>query len=183
MIIMINNYLKPHIHNILTHPGGAIAIDLFFKHDFKFRIISIYLSSTNQHIQNQSQETIILWTQQALSLNLHPIILGNFNTSPLLNNASTAKTKLLSYLHSNCMYDLADHTNNTQHTWQHNNLSSRIDYIWAHDTIILYLIDFSFQSPLSTTHSDHLILISKWIFPFALSSKLRHKTCYKRRIF
>src|SRR6185437_7393071 len=37
--------------------------------------------------------------------------------------------------------------------------------------------------PLDTTNSNHLILISKWSFPFALSSKLRHKTRCKRRVF
>jgi exonuclease III len=34
--LMINNDLTPHIHNIITYPGYAIAIDIFFKHDFKF---------------------------------------------------------------------------------------------------------------------------------------------------
>ncbi|RIB00354.1 hypothetical protein C2G38_2234604 [Gigaspora rosea] len=48
--IMVNNTIKSHIHNVITHPGGAVAIDLFFKYDFKFRIISVYLSSTNQQI-------------------------------------------------------------------------------------------------------------------------------------
>ena len=48
--ILIRNKLQPHIHNILNHPGGAIAIDLYFKHDYKFRIISTYLSSTDNSI-------------------------------------------------------------------------------------------------------------------------------------
>src|SRR5260363_347054 len=32
--IMVNNSIKSHIYNVITHPGGAVAIDLFFKHDF-----------------------------------------------------------------------------------------------------------------------------------------------------
>ena len=45
--IMISNSLKPHIHKIQKHNGGAIGIDIFFKNNFKFRIISVYLSSGN----------------------------------------------------------------------------------------------------------------------------------------
>ena len=41
--IMINNWLKPHVYKIHNLLGYAIAIDLFFKHNFKFHIISIYL--------------------------------------------------------------------------------------------------------------------------------------------
>src|SRR5260364_483204 len=81
------------------------------------------------------------------------------------------------------MYNLADYTNKLQYTWQCNNLHSHIDYIWAHDSIIPYLIDFTLQEPLTSTQSDHLILISSWAFPLALSSKLRHKTQCKHRVF
>jgi len=56
---MIKNNIQPHIHNILTQPGGAIAIDLFFKHDYKFRIISVYLSSTNTANRKLTQDTAI----------------------------------------------------------------------------------------------------------------------------
>ena len=95
--IMINNSLKSHIHNIHTHPGGAIAVDLFFKHDFKFRIISVYLSSTNQQYRNQTQDKVISWIQQALSLNLHPIILGDFNAPiPLISQHLNSNYYLIS---------------------------------------------------------------------------------------
>ena len=53
--IMLSNNLTPHIHKILKHEGGAISIDLFFKHDFKFRIISVYLSSTDISRRNSTQ--------------------------------------------------------------------------------------------------------------------------------
>ena len=45
---MVNNNLKPYIHNVQTHHEGAVAIDLFFKYDFKFRIISVYLTTSNK---------------------------------------------------------------------------------------------------------------------------------------
>ena len=84
---MINNTIKPHIHNIHTHSGGAIAIDLFFKNNFKFRIISVYLSSTNSLTRQATQNKVIHWIQDALSTNLLPIILGILtqtqNTKPL----------------------------------------------------------------------------------------------------
>src|SRR5260363_218315 len=69
--IMLHNSIKSHVYKILSHPGGAIAIDLYFKHDFKFRIISIYLSSTNQIYRKNTQQATIQWIQQALSSNIH----------------------------------------------------------------------------------------------------------------
>ena len=115
---MIHKSVKNYIHKITLFPGYAIAVDLFFKHDFKFRIISVQLSLTNQQYRNQTQDKVISWIQQALSLNLHhlhPIILGDFNASNT-SYQSISKFKLLSYLHNNNMYDLADHTNNLQNT-------------------------------------------------------------------
>ena len=58
---MIRNNLAPHIHSISLVPGYAIAIDLFFKHDFKFRIISLYLPSNDAQLRLQTQNTIIQW--------------------------------------------------------------------------------------------------------------------------
>jgi exonuclease III len=104
--IMINNTIKPHIHNIHTHLGGAIAIDLFFKNNFKFRIISVYLSSTNSVTRQAIQNKVIHWIQNALSANLLPIILGDFNTYTEYQSSYSAKTKLLSFLQSQNMYDL-----------------------------------------------------------------------------
>jgi ribonuclease HI/endonuclease/exonuclease/phosphatase family metal-dependent hydrolase len=181
--IMINNSLKSHIHKILCCPGGAIAIDLYFKHDFKFRIISTYLSSTNSSNRHNTQQKVTQWIQQALSINLHPIILGDFNISPNINNPLMSKTPIISFLHNNNMYDLADHTNNTQHTWESSRYKSRIDYIWAHDTIIPYLTNFSLIDSSNSTNSDHCILVSQWEFPFAFSNRLHHKNKSKRRIF
>ena len=126
---MIKNNIKPHIHNILTQPGGAIAIDLFFKHDYKFRIISTYLLSTNNLTWQQTQSTIITWIQQALQQQLHIIVLGNFNSATLVTVSNTTKYQLLNYLHSTNMHDLANHTNNTDFTWQSSRYHSRIDYM------------------------------------------------------
>ena len=126
---MVNNNLKPYIHNVLTHPEGAVAIDLFFKHNFKFRIISVYLSTSNKYHRDSAQEKAIQWIQQALSLNLLPVVLGDFNASTNYTSSTSSKIRLLSYLHSINMYDLADHTANQQNTWQSSRYSSRIDYI------------------------------------------------------
>src|SRR6266487_6670441 len=97
---MINNNLKLYIHNVITYPEGAIAIDFFFRHDFKFRIISVYLSTSNKSHRNSAQEKAIQWTQQALSSNLLPIVLRDFNTSTTFTSNILSKTCLLSYLHS-----------------------------------------------------------------------------------
>ena len=180
---MLHNSLKSHVHKIHCHTGGAIAIDLFFKHDFKFHIISIYLSSTNSSYRHNTQQKVTQWIQQALSLNLHPIILGDFNTSSNTNNSLISKTRILFFLYNNNMYDLADHTNKTQHTWESSRFKSWIDYIWAHDSIITYFTNFLLTDSTTSTFSDHSILVSQWKFLFASSNRLHRKNKSKRRIF
>ena len=63
---MIHKHLQPHIHNCQTHPGRAIALDLFFKSEIKLRIIAVYFSSTDMQKCNNTQNTVITWIQQAL---------------------------------------------------------------------------------------------------------------------
>ena len=113
---MVNNNLKSHIHNVQIYSEGAIAIDLFFKHDFKFRIISVYLSTFNKSHRDSAQEKAKQWIQQALNLNLLSIVLGDFNTSTNFTSNTSSKTRLLSYLHSINMYNLTNHTSNQQNT-------------------------------------------------------------------
>ena len=57
--IIVNNTIKLHIHNIHTYSEGAIAIDLFFKNNFKFHIISVYLFSTNSLTRQATQNKVI----------------------------------------------------------------------------------------------------------------------------
>ena len=92
---MIRKHLTPHIHKITIHPGYALFIDLFFKHDFKFRIISTYLPSNDSTTGLQTQNLIIQWIKQATSSNLLPIVLGDFNATPDSALSSSNKFKLL----------------------------------------------------------------------------------------
>jgi hypothetical protein len=179
---MLHNNLQPHIHNILTHAGGAIAIDLFFKNEHKFRIISVYLSSTSTSDRKATQDQAIKWIQQAITLDLHPVIMGDFNINDDNLSSSAIKYQLLNYLHSINMYDLANYTSNTLNTWQSSRYQNRIDYIWAYETIIPYLYNFDIDNPSSSTDSDHQILTSSWSFPFA-KTKNNHKHKCKRRVY
>src|SRR6185295_5680444 len=120
--------------------------------------------------------------QQAISFNLYPIILGDFNTDNSTITSSTTKFQLLNYLHGTNMYDLADYTDNLQNTWQSSRYQTKIDYIWAHDALIPHLHKFKLDNSSSSTNSNHQILTSTWVFPFA-TTKIRHKSKSKRRIF
>ena len=122
--IIINNIIKLYIYDIYIHLDRAIAIDLFFKNNFKFYIISVYLSSTNSLTRQATQNKVIHWIQDALFTNLLLIILGDFNSNTEYQASHSAKTKLLSYLQSQNMYDLADYTSTNQHTWQSSHFSS-----------------------------------------------------------
>jgi hypothetical protein len=113
--IMIRNHLKPHIHSCYTHPGGAVAIDLFFKNNIKLRIISVYLSCTDTSRRNATQSTVINWLQQASQLQLQPIILGDFNTNDN-SFSSSSKYKLINFLNYNNFYDIGLHFNNSHYT-------------------------------------------------------------------
>ena len=167
---MIQNYLKPHIHNILQFHGYAIAIDLFFKHDFKFRIISTYLPCDDSQLRLLAQNTIIQWIQEAEHKNILPIVMRDFNATNDSQSPSI-KSKLLSFLQHNNMYDLASHTNTSTPTWHSNRYNSCIDYIWANHSLLRYLISYTTDDPSTCTCSDHNILISTWEFPYAFTGK------------
>ena len=180
---MINNWLKPHIHKIHNLPGYAIAIDLFFKHDFKFRIISVYLPCDDTQLRLTVQNTVISWLQQATSSNLQPIILGDFNAPNDNPHSSSIKYKLLHFLQYNNMYDLAAHTQSLTNTWQSSRFQSQINYIWANYSIIRYLTSYYTDDPKTSTDSDHKILTSSWSFPYAYSGKRRSATKTRKRTF
>src|SRR5260364_430447 len=181
--LMVSNHLTPHIHNIITHPGYAIAIDIFFKHDFKFRIISTYLPSDNAHIRPETQNLVIKWIQQATSQNLLPIVTGDFNVTIDNSYSSSIKYKLLQFLSYNNMYNLASYTQNNIPTWQSSRYNSQIDYIWVYHPVLAYLTSYDTEDSSTSTQSDHKILISQWSFPHAYQGKPKHKTRTRRRVF
>ena len=166
--IMISNRLTLHIYNIITDPGYAIAIDILFKHDFKFSIISVYLPSDNPFTRLETQNLIIKWTQQAMALNLLPIVLGDFNANTDNIHSDSIKYKLLQYLSYNNMYNLASHTQNQEHTWHSSRYSSQIDHIWVYHPILTYLTSYTTDDSHTSTQSDHKILTSHWSFSYAL---------------
>src|SRR5690349_2342574 len=81
------------------------------------------------------------------------------------------------------MYDLAVHTQSSTDTWNSSRYSSCIDYIWANHSILRYLNSYYDDDPNSSTKSDHQILISSWVFPYAFSGKCRISTRTRRRVF
>src|ERR1041384_7192508 len=81
------------------------------------------------------------------------------------------------------MYDLATHSHKSTHTWHRANLSSEIDFIWAYQPILQYLTEYDIDDPNTSTQSDHKILISRWLFPYATTGQQRHKTRTRRRVF
>ena len=180
--IMIRNHLKPHVHSCHTHLGGAVALDLFFKGNVKLRIISVYLSSTDMHRRNQTQNAVINWILQAQQSNLHPIILGDFNTQDNVYSSSS-KFKLINFLHRSNMFDIGAHLNNTHYTWTNNHNKSRIDYIWTNSFNIQFLLSYNLDNSGTSTLSDHLILTTSWTFPNAFSKPPRLHTGISRRIF
>jgi len=181
--IMIRNYLKPHVHSCLMHPGGAVALDLFFKSNIKLRVISVYLSSTDTIKRNNTQNTVINWILQARQLNIHPIILGDFNTQDNTISSSSSKYKLINFLHHTNMFDIGAHFNNTHYTWSNNLAHSRIDYIWTDSFNIQFILSYDLDNSQTSTLSDHSILFSSWTFPNAYSKPPRMHTGVSRRIF
>ena len=180
--IIIRNHLKPHVHSCHTHPGGAIALDLFFKSNIKLRIIFVYLSSTDATRRNLTQNTVINWILQAQQHNLQPIILGDFNTHDT-KFSSSSKFKLINFLYRSNMFDIGAHFNNTHFTWSNNTKSSRIDYIWTNTFNIQFLLSYNLDNSKTCTLSDHLILSTSWTFPNAYSKPPRLHTNISRRIF
>ena len=81
------------------------------------------------------------------------------------------------------MYNLAAHTSSSSPTWRSSRYSSEIDFIWSYHTILTYLTSFETDDTNANSLSDHKILISRWVFPYALQGQRRHKTRTRRRVF
>ena len=64
---MLSKNLTLYIYKILKYERGAISIDLFFKYDFKFRIILVYFFFTDISCRNSTQNKVSQWIQQALN--------------------------------------------------------------------------------------------------------------------
>jgi len=108
--------------------------------------------------------------------------MGDFNATNDSQSPSI-KSKLLSFLQHNNMYDLASHTNTSTSTWHSNRYNSCIDYIWANHSLLRYLTSYTTDDPSTCTCSDHNILISTWEFPYAFTGKRRIATKTRRKIF
>ena len=81
------------------------------------------------------------------------------------------------------MYNLATYTQTSTSTWQSNRCHSSIDYIWANQPLLRYLNSFTIDDPDTSTQSDHKILNSHWLFPYAYVSKPKHSSKTRRRTF
>jgi len=68
--IAIKTFLQPYIHNIISHPGTAIAIDLFLLNNNNFRIIFIYFPSNNTTLLDATYQKILNWIEYANKQNL-----------------------------------------------------------------------------------------------------------------
>ena len=88
--IAIKNSLQPYIHNIISFPGTAIALDLFLPNNNCFRLISLYLLSNNISLLEATHQKILKWTDYANKQNLQLLILRDFNSN-LERKDSTAK--------------------------------------------------------------------------------------------
>jgi len=59
--IAVLNPLQPYIHNILTLPGTALAVDFYFPNNKRIRIISVYLPSNNKKLNTTTQNKVAIW--------------------------------------------------------------------------------------------------------------------------
>src|SRR6185436_11928271 len=122
-----------------------------------------------------AQNTIIQWIQEAEHKNILPIIIEDFNATNDSQSPSI-KSKLLSFLQHNNMYDLASHTNTSTPTWHSNCYNSCIDYIWANHSLLYYLISYTTDDPSTCTCSDHNILNSSIKILYSFTRKRRNST-------
>ena len=120
-------------------------------------IIKPAMLSTDMYRRNQTQNAVINWILQAQQSNLHPIILGDFNTQDNIYSSSS-KFKLINFLYRSNMFDIGTHLNNTHHTWTNNHNKSRIDYIWTNSFNIQFFLSYNLDNSSTSTLSDHLIL-------------------------
>src|SRR5260364_211116 len=96
---------------------------------------------------------------------------------------TTIKYKLLQFLQFNNMYYFAEYTQLFLPTQQSSRYQTTIDYIWAHNPILRYFSKFESDQSNTSTNSDHIILISRWSFLYALFKTRRYSTKTRRKVF
>src|SRR5215216_2375642 len=80
--LLIRKSLADHIYHHAGNLERYIYVDLQFPAHFKVRIINVYISSSNIHLCTQTIKEVSEIIQQALTKNIHIILLGDFNAVP-----------------------------------------------------------------------------------------------------
>src|SRR6185295_16394599 len=159
--IAITKPLRPYIHNIITEPGTAIAIDFFFPNKNQIRIISTYLPATNHPLNKITQRTITQWVNQATSKGYHTIVLGDFNIDRKLKKKIAP---LFNTLKLHGLLSTLDYFNITDPTWSRQEMNSQIDDIWVPTQLIHNITPPQTISPSGITDSDHQIVQLQWAY-------------------
>src|SRR6185437_9978679 len=74
--LAVQKTLQPYINNILKVTGTAIAVDFFFSRNQRIRVISIYLTTTNKILKEETQRTVADWIRQAVVKDYNVVMMG-----------------------------------------------------------------------------------------------------------
>ena len=77
--LLIKKHLASHIYKHAGNLSRYIYVDLQFPVRFKIRIINAYLPSNNLQLRTQVIKEVSEIIRQALSSNMHIILLSDFN--------------------------------------------------------------------------------------------------------
>ena len=122
--IAVKNSLCPYIHNIQTFEGYGIAIDLFFPGNQWYRIISVYNPCNDNNAREFLNQKIQQWIQNANTLKIETIVLGDFNYT-----LDYKQFKILSTIQASSLISILKQFNITIPTWNRAQSSSQIDDI------------------------------------------------------
>src|SRR5215216_2403113 len=168
--LLIKKPLADHIYNHAGNLGRYIYVDLQFPARFKIRIINIYVSSSNVQLRTQTIKEVSEIIQQALTKNIHIILLGDFNAvpnrviNPSKSNEFFALLKTYNIFNScDLVHDNADITHTT-YRLSPTSTSSRIDHIFFSNALSNGILSSEVIS-VDPQYTDHSIVVTKITIP------------------
>jgi exonuclease III/ribonuclease HI len=170
--LIIKKDIAQYVQVVKGHKGRVIYADLFMRGKYKLRIIMTYVYAN----EGQKKETLALYDylydiiRQAKRSSSDVIFLGDLNTNSIKLDELVSqgrsipwKFNLLMKLKSYSFVDTFSLFNDsTIPSWSRNTSKSRIDFIWASDSITADILFSDMFTP-SIYSTDHKCVITYFI--------------------
>jgi len=159
-MIAVKKTIQPFIHNIMSSPGTAVAIDFFFPLNQRIRIISVYMPNNNNELKQATCKKIKEWMRQAMTKNYEIIILGDFNHDRVRDRKKPMM--LFNEMEQVGMVSLMKYFDKKEETWSREGKKSQIDDIYVSNNMLIVITAPKIVNVEEITNSDHRMIVTEW---------------------